>query len=57
MKTFHLHPGDSINELLRQIPTDNQEEIHIRLSDGVYREKVVIDRPICIFSGKTRKRP
>lgn len=52
MKTFHLHPGDSINERLRQIPTDNQEEIHIRLSRGVYREKVVIDRPHLHFFGE-----
>lgn len=52
MKTFTLRPGDSLNELLRQIPPDNREEIRIRLSCGIYREKTVIDRPYLHFIGE-----
>lgn len=52
MKTFTLRPGDSLNELLCQIPADNREEIQIRLSCGIYREKTVIDRPYLHLIGE-----
>jgi pectinesterase len=45
----------SIAEAIESVPADNEEKITIFIRKGVYREKLIIDRPYISLDGENRK--
>ena len=52
MLEIRLHPGESIRRAVESVPFG--EPARIRLSDGLYREKLLIDRPGLTLTGDSR---
>lgn len=53
MRNIYLTPLDSINEMIRTIPVDSEEETILHLAPGTYYEKVVINRPHLCLTGQS----
>lgn len=51
-----VSPGESIQEAVEKAPEDGGEPFCILLLDGIYEQKVVIDRPDVVLVGESRDR-